>query len=122
MKNLTTLLSLAVCVPLAGCVTKATAEAQARAAFLAGQQSERVHELSQAPSINLLGPVQSPRIPWHQDLTLAQALIEAQYLPKTDPSLIVILRQGKAILVTPKQLLGGEDIPLQSGDVIDIKP
>jgi len=121
MRWLNLLAGLWLLAGFSGCVTRATAEAQARAAFMAGQQSVRMHQLSQAASVNFLGPVKNAVIAWREDLTLAQALVEAEYVPKTDPSLLVLVRRGHATLVTPKQLLGGQDIPLEAGDVVEIK-
>jgi molybdopterin converting factor small subunit len=32
------------------------------------------------------------------------------------------MRNGRAIKVDPNQLLNGEDVPLQTGDVVQINP
>ncbi len=118
------LLGLALALALAGCVTKATAKAQAQAAFLAGQQQalERMQQQSRGPSVSLVGPVGNPVIPWTEDLTLAKALLQANYQGTGSPSDIIIVRNGRAVRVDLNKFLGGEDVPLQSGDVIQINP
>jgi hypothetical protein len=105
---------------LTGCVTKAKAREQARAAFMAGQQSAMVRmSQPQKPVVTFIGQVQIPSLPWTADLTLARAIIAAGYIGK-DPKQILIVRGGQAVPVDPKQLLNGEDIPLQSGDLVQI--
>jgi hypothetical protein len=102
-----------------GCVTKAKAREQARAAFIAGQESAMMRMSQQKPVVTFIGQVQTPSIPWTEGLTLARAIVEAGYTGK-DPKQIFIVRGGQAVLVDPKQLLKGEDIPLQSGDLVQI--
>ena len=120
---------LVLLVPLAGCVTKSQADARARLAFLEGQnqalmrmQQNAPVPLSSGPGVTFIGPVQNPAVPWRIGLTLAQAVVSAQYTRATDPSAIIIHRNGEDIPVNPKGLLNGEDFALQLGDVIEIKP
>jgi len=118
------LLGLAVllAVALSGCVTKAQADAQARTAFLAGQQQARLEmQQNHGLTVRLIGAVKTPVIPWSQDLTLAKAILAAGYYGPADPAGIVIMRNGQAIPVDPKQLLNGQDVPLESGDAVQIK-
>ena len=63
----------------------------------------------------------APDVAWTNNLTLAAALVTANYTGRTDPSEILIIRNGRAIRVDPKQLLSGEDVPLQAGDVIQVR-
>ena len=120
---------LALMVPLAGCVTKSEANKRARLAFLEGQnqalmrmQQNATVPQSSGPGVMFIGPVQNPAVPWRIGLTLAQAVVSAQYTGATDPSAIIIHRNGEDIPVNPKGLLNGEDFALQLGDVIEIKP
>jgi hypothetical protein len=107
----------------AGCVTKAKARAQAQQAFFAGQQEARSRPSpAQGPSVTLVGPVQNPTVPWDAELTLAKAIVAAGYVGRRDPRQIMIVRNGQAVPVEPKQLLKGEDIPLVSGDMIVLQP
>jgi protein involved in polysaccharide export with SLBB domain len=114
-------LLLLLALALTGCVSKATADAQARAAFLAGQQQALAHlQQTQGPSITISGQVKNSTVPWNQDLTLAKAIVAAGYFGP-DPTEIVIVRSGQETRVDPKQLLNNEDVPLDSGDLIRIQ-
>ncbi len=104
-----------------GCVSKTQADARARAAFLAGQQAGVARAQQMQANIMIIGAVRNNQIPYTQGLTLANALIDADYIGQTDPKQIVINRNGQQLQIEPKQLLGGEDIPLQSGDVVEIR-
>ena|SRR5947209_4357080 len=104
---------------LTGCLTKAKAREQARAAFIAGQQSAMMRLSQQKPVVTFIAQVQIPSIPWTEGLTLARAIVNAGYTGK-DPKQIFIVRGGQAVPVDPKQLLSGEDVPLQAGDLVQI--
>jgi hypothetical protein len=126
-RNLTRLLLLVAVCFMAGCVSKKTAEARARAAFLAGQQQEAAilarQQQSQfhGPTVTVLGEVRNSLIPWTLDLTLAKAVIAAEYYGRTDPTAIVIQREGNEISYDSKTLLSGQDVALQPGDVIELR-
>lgn len=123
------LLALAA-VTLAGCASRATSQAKLRRAYLAGRQEAIVQRQSQetpappagAPTVTFVGPVKNPVLIWSAELTLAQAIIDAGYESVTDPSAIVIYRNGQQIPINPRQLLGGQDILLEAGDVVQIQP
>lgn len=110
---------------LMGCVSKAAARAQAHAAYAAGQQEAlaRTQQAQQAsgPTITLNGEVTIPVIPWTPEMTLARALVAAEYHGPPEPGDILIVRTGRAIRIDPKQLLNGQDVPLLPGDIIDIR-
>jgi len=113
---------LLIAFALAGCTTKAQAKAQAQAAFAAGQQQAMMRmQQTSAPNVSVRGTVKNPLIPWTEDLTVAKAIVAAGYYGSKDPVEIFIVRQGQALRVDPKQLLNGNDPPLQSGDVMDIR-
>jgi len=111
---------------LTGCVTKATAKAQAQTAFLAGQNQAMMRmqqqqlQQSRGAVVSFVGPITNPNIPWTTDLTLARAIDQAGYTGTAEPSRIFIVRNGQAIQVDTKQLLAGQDQPLMPGDVIQI--
>ncbi len=110
---------------LSGCVSKGKAEARARAAFLAGEQQQsammaRQMQL-QGPTVTVLGEVRNSVVRWTADLTLAKAVVDAEYFGQTDPTAIVIQRDGRQIPYDPKQLLSGQDVLLQPNDVIELK-
>ena len=106
---------------LVGCMTKSKAKAQERAAFSLGQQRAMERILQTRNSVTVMGPVRNPLVTWTQDLTLAKALLAADYYGRGDPKEIVIMRQGQPIRVDPKQLIAGEDVSLEAGDVINIR-
>ena len=106
-----------------GCMSKSKANAKARAAFLAGQQRAMVqmHDV-QGTSVRIVGNVKNPVIIWTENLTLAEAMISAEYQGGRDPREIIIVREGQPIRVDPKQLLRGQDVPLQPADMVEIRP
>ena len=108
-------------IAITGCTTKSAAKAQAQAAYSAGQQQALERALQSRNSVTILGPVRNPLVPWTEDLTLAKVLVAADYYPKTNPREIFIVRQGRALPVDVNHLLGGEDVPLQAGDVVNIR-
>jgi protein involved in polysaccharide export with SLBB domain len=107
---------------ITGCVSKATADAKARAAFLAGQQRAAVVP-TDPNTVWVVGNVERPLVPWTEDLTLAKAIIASGYRGEGDPSRIVLLRNGApTTFISAKQLLNGFDLTLQPGDRIEIRP
>jgi len=107
-----------------GCVSKSKADARARAAFLAGQQQAAIinrQSQFQGPTVTVLGEVRNSLVPWTVELTLAKAVIAAEYYGKTDPTEIIIQRAGKELTYDPKELLSGQDVQLQPSDVIQLK-
>jgi hypothetical protein len=113
--------SLVVLVPLAGCVTKAKAEAQAHAAYVAGQRQAMQMMQQHGPSITVLGQVRQSIIPWTPEMTLAKLLVAAEYQGTTDPTLIIVVRNGQPKQVNPKELLNGQDMPMEAGDIVQIQ-
>ena len=112
-------------LPLAfGCVSKATAQAQARAAYLQGQQQalERMQQTqARGPTVTFIGEVRNQLIPWTADLTLARAIVAADYYGPSDPSTIVVIRDGQQTAYDPKKLLQGNDVLLEPRDVVEIR-
>lgn len=109
---------------ISGCVSKSKAEADAKAAFLAGQRQTAMmawQNQIKGPTVTVIGEVRNPLVPWTTDLTLAKALLAAQYYGQTDPSEILIQRNGQEIRYDPKQLLDGTDVQLQPSDVIQLR-
>lgn len=118
---------LLLVVPVGGCVSRNRAEAKARSAFIAGQQEamarmQQNQALAQGPSVTINGEVRNRVVPWTEGLTLAKALVMADYYGAADPGQIIIVHNGIATRVEPKRLLSGEDIPLQPRDVVQLIP
>jgi hypothetical protein len=107
---------------LTGCVSKSKADAQARAAFLAGQREEMQRQ-SQAhePAVTVLGAVRNGTIPWTPELTLVKAIAAADYYGAAEPGMIIVVRAGRGTQYDPKRLLSGEDVPLQPQDIVLIR-
>ena len=109
---------------IAGCVTKSKADRQARMAYLAGKRDaylEIQEQRTRGPSVNFMGPVTTHGVKWTPGLTLSQAIVKAGYIGEQDPKRIVIRRKGQDLTVDPKQLLAGQDVPLEAGDLIDLQ-
>ncbi len=107
---------------LSGCVSQATARAQAQAAFLAGQRQaavERGPGQAQGPFVTIYGSVRQQEIPWQPGLTLAKALVASGYYGP-EPRGIFVVRNGQAKRVDPEVLLRGSDVPLQPGDIVQV--
>lgn len=113
-------LLLSLLISLSGCVSKTTADAQAKAAFLAGEKAAYETIQASQTSIVILGEVQKHQIPWAAGLTLSQAIAAAGYNGAHDPTDIILKRNSVQTEVDPKQLLNGQDVPLHPGDVISI--
>jgi hypothetical protein len=112
-----------VAVALGGCVSKSKANAQARAAFMAGQQQAIARmQQAQGPSVTVNGEVRNHVVPWTEGLTLAQAVLAADYCGAKDPGQIIIVHNGIGTRVDPKELLSGVDVPLQPGDIVQLVP
>jgi hypothetical protein len=118
MRTLLVIVALILPCGLA-CVSKSKARAQAQAAFQAGQQ-----QAGQLPMTNVVivrGEVRMPVVPWVEDLTLARALVAADYSALADPREILIIRRGVAQRVDIRKLLSGAEDPLlEPGDIIEI--
>src|SRR6188508_2420750 len=113
----------AVCLSLmTGCVTKAKARQDAQAAFIAGQQeaTRRAQTAGQGPSVTINGPVNTPVLPWTEDLTLAKAIVQAEYTAPGEPAEVLLVRSGRAFRLELQQLFSGHDVPLQPGDIIQL--
>lgn len=105
---------------MSGCVTKATADAQAKAAFVAGEKAAFQSMQSNTTDVIVLGNVKKHDIPWVSGMTLAQALATANYTGAHDPTDIILRRNSVQTEVDPKDLLNGKDVPLHPGDVISV--
>ena len=115
-------LTLPVAALLAGCTTKSAAQANAREAFLAGQNAAlRQQQSSQGPGVKIIGPVQNPQVPWVAGLTLVQAVATANYLGAEAPKEIVLTRQGESATLPGAVLLNSAPVPLEPGDVVELR-
>jgi hypothetical protein len=113
-----------------GCTTRSTARLEAQNAFLAGQNAALREQQAQVsappgltvPGVMVIGAVQNPQVPWVTGLTLAQAIATANYIGADEPKQITITtRQGETATLDANVLLNGTDIPLEIGDVIELR-
>jgi hypothetical protein len=124
MKNLFAILLLALTA--SGCTTKSTARLKERNAFLAGQNTmlmqQQAQTVAQSPGVTIVGAVQHPQVPWVTGLTLAQAIATANYVGANEPKQIIITRNGESAAMDASVLLNGAAVPLEIGDVIELRP
>jgi hypothetical protein len=118
---------LLLAVALGACVSKSKADARARAAFMAGQQQamvrmQQAQTQGQGPCVTVNGEVRNRVVLWTEGLTLTKAVLAADYYGAKDPGQIIVLHNGVANRVDPKQLVTGADIPLQPGDIVTLIP
>jgi hypothetical protein len=107
-----------------GCTTRSTARLKAQNAFLAGQNmalQQQAQAAAQAQGITIVGPVQNPNVPWVAGLTLAQAIATANYVGAQEPKAIILTRAGESAALDPTVLFNGPDIPLEIGDVVELR-
>ena len=129
------LVILLVVLTAGGCASKAKKQAQIRRAYAAGEQAARA-QMQQAqtqqqtpppidqngdPQIRIMGFVKNPVLNWSDGLTLARALVEAQYQKQTTPVAITIYRNNQPLHVDLQRLLDGQDYPLFPGDTVYIQ-
>lgn len=113
---------LLLAIAWTGCVSKAKANAQARAAFAAGQQQALIRmQQTAVPNITVRGTVRNPLVPWTPELTVGKAIVAAEYIGKKDPTEIIVVRRSQAFRIDPKQLFNGNDPPLETGDIIELR-
>jgi len=106
----------------AGCTTKSTARLKEQNAFLAGQNAALQQQVQvQAAGVTIVGAVQNPQVPWVAGLTLAQAVATANYVGAAEPKQIIITRNGESAAMPASVLLNGAAIPLEAGDVIEMR-
>jgi hypothetical protein len=111
-----------VAATLGGCVTKSKAQAQARMAYLAGQRAGMMQmQQPRGPIVTFIGRVENPVVTWTASLGLSQGIVNAGYSSSDEPTKIVIHRSGQVIRIDPKDLLNGDDFPLEPGDVVEMR-
>jgi fumarate reductase subunit C len=87
----------------------------------AGKMQAQQQAQSQVPQVKFLGHVRNPAVLWTDGLTLAKALVDAEYLEQNTPRTITIYRNGQPMPIDPQTLLAGQDYPLFPGDTIVIQ-
>ena len=78
-------------------------------------------QMQQEPAVFVRGEVRNPVIPWTEDLTLARAILAADYVGRWDPHSFNLIRGNRTKRFSAAMLLSGEDAPLEPGDVIEVR-
>jgi hypothetical protein len=112
---------LVLTLAVAGCTTKSKSQMQAREAYLEGQNAALKQLQATGAGVTVIGAVQTPFVPWVAGLTLAQAIATANYVGTDEPKQIIITRKGESATLDAKVLLNGTDLPLEVGDVIELR-
>ena len=115
---------------LAGCASKKESDLQARLAYMAGQADAAKQMQSQSQSqsprpleVMVRGRVRNPSVPWDEDMTLAKAIVDADYTGFMNPVVVRVIRDGQMIEeMKGIDLLHGHDLPLQPGDIVELVP
>ena len=116
---------LLLTVSLAGCVSKSQAKSQERAAYIRGQQEavariQQAQTQGQGPCVTVNGEVRNRVVPWTEGMTLAKAIMAADYCGAADPGQIIVVHSGIARRIELQQLMSGVDVPLQPGDIVQL--
>ena len=122
---------LLITLAAAGCTSNHSARLAQQNAYLAGQnealrqqlaqQQQQTQDAAALPSVTVMGPVQNTHVPWVAGLTLVQAIATANYIGANQPTQIVITRNGESATVSPSVLYNGPDVPLENGDIIELR-
>jgi hypothetical protein len=105
-----------------GCTTNSTARLKEQNAFLAGQNTALRQQMAAAAnSVTVNGAVQNHQVPWVAGLTLAQAIATASYVGAEKPKVIILTHQGESARLDADILLSGPAVPLEPGDVVEIR-
>jgi hypothetical protein len=106
-----------------GCTIKSTARLREQNAYLAGQNEvlRKQQAAAQSPGVTIIGAVQNPQVAWVAGLTLAQAVATANYVGAEEPKQIIITRNGESATMPASVLLNGAEVPLEIGDVIEMR-
>ncbi|MBM3846245.1 MAG: hypothetical protein FJ405_08170 [Verrucomicrobia bacterium] len=105
-----------------GCTSKSKARAEAQTAYQQGAMQAAMQAEQRRVTVLVRGAVESPVVPWSPGLTLSQAIVQARYKRFTQPTRIVVVRQGIAHPIDMKVFLKRMvDPTLQAGDVVDLQ-
>jgi hypothetical protein len=114
---------LVIVLATAGCTTKSSSRTAAQVSFLAGQNMIMQRQLAaQFHGVTVIGAVQNQQVPWVEGLTLAQAVATANYIGQDEPKQIIITHQGESATLDANVLFSGTAIPMEPGDVIELRP
>jgi hypothetical protein len=121
------LIVLTAMLAAGGCVSHKKAKLEARAAFVSGQQQAmqvQIHaQEAQGPVVFVQGPVQNSVVQWRENMTLSEAIVDANYTAFMNPRSVRVIRGGQvAGELKGIDLLHHQDMDVQPGDTIIIIP
>jgi hypothetical protein len=123
----------AMALTVFGCAShKSKNDEQLRRAYAAGAATARMqmqqNQVQQPalpsqgdPQVRILGAVRNPVLVWSDGLTLARALVLAEYERNNTPASITIYRNNQPLQIDPQAVLNGADYPLFPGDLVYIQ-
>ncbi len=106
---------------ITGCTTKSDSKQQVQQAYVAGEEAALKQLQASGDGVTVNGAVEHSFVPWVAGLTLAQAIATANYIGPNEPKQIIITRKGESATLDAKALLNGANMPLQKGDVIELR-
>jgi len=107
---------------ISGCASKSQARLEAQKVIVEEHRRALAEELQKQPSVWFRGDVRNQRVLWTEGLTLAQALVAAEYTWNWDPRVITVTRAGEVYSVNPRRLLRGEENPLlEPNDIVEVR-
>ena len=126
---------LLIALMACGCAGKTKKPTDYQRAYFAGaaaaraqmQQAQSPQSIPQPlpsttePQVRILGSVRNSVLMWTEGLTLARALVAAEYEKPNPPEAITIYRNNLPLHIDPQRVLQGEDYPLFPGDLVYIQ-
>jgi hypothetical protein len=105
-----------------GCTSRTELRREQLKAYEEGRRRAlEAQQQDQSPAVFFRGDVRNNRVPWHEGLTLVEALAVAHYTWNWDPHLIRVTRGGQEFPIEPRRLLRGQENPeLEPGDIVDV--
>lgn len=102
--------------------TKPTIAAPKLAPPIQAQRGPQRPLIDLSESVGIVGHTRQRVVSWEEGMTVASALVEAEYLGARNPREIYINRRGVIIPVNVRKLLRNLDNPLlQAGDILEIR-
>jgi hypothetical protein len=116
---------LLLALAAAGCAGKSKAQLREQNAYLAGQiaalRRQQAQAAAQFDGVTVVGSVLHSQVPWVVGLTLTQAIATANYVGPDAPKQIIIIRHGESATMDADVLVGGAEVPLEEGDIIQLR-
>ncbi len=113
--------ALSASLLIVGCSGTPDRQQTARQAYQQGMADAQLNAERLKTSVGFIGPVRNQFVPWRENLSLAEAIVEAVYIGNGDPALIVVTRNGEENFIDPRELLRGIDYLVEPGDIVEFR-